>query len=79
MIFIDRFEFTYYDYLKYKDSLYWHGNEDLCLQEETEEYIYEEKRNQKHDKIFKEILYNQNEMAKFLTEFINYKIQAEEL
>ena len=71
-IFIERFIFTYADYLEYsKEITYEEDVEEgiICVQDETAEYIYEnieiekkveEKKtgDKKHDKIFKEILQN---------------------
>ena len=46
MIFIERFEFTYQDYLIYRDSFYFHFHDKqekfLCVAEDEEEYTYEE-------------------------------------
>ena len=92
-IFIERFIFTYADYLEYsKEITYEEEVEEkiICVQDETVEYIYEnveiekkveEKKtgDKKHDKIFKEILQNKREMADFLKQFIEYEIKAEEL
>ena len=82
MIFIERFEFTYQDYLNYCDSFYFHDavEEFLCVAEDEAEYTYDESaKDKKHDKIFKDILQDKEEMAKFITNFIKYEVKAEEL
>lgn len=89
VVVIDRFEFTYQDYLRYR---YYYSTEEtidelLCVAEESAEYVlgeneikYEKKTgDKKHDKIFKDILQDKNEMAKFISHFTNYKIKPEEL
>lgn len=79
MVFIEKHEFTYQDYLNYCNSLDFFSvsKKHLCVQEENVEYTLEEEKNKKtgdkkHDKIFKEILQKPKEMAKFIN-----KIEAE--
>lgn len=85
MVFIEKYEFTYEDYLNYCDSLYCHASEEiLCVQEESTPYTsneqYEKKtRDKKHDKIFKEILQNSKEMAEFINNFTNHRVNVDEL
>ena len=84
MLRIEKYEFTYEDYLNYYDSLYCHTSEEiLCVQEESTPYIlYENKKktgDKKHDKIFKEILQNSKEMADFINNFTKHKVNADEL
>jgi len=82
---IEKYEFTYDDYLNYCDSLYCHKQEDfLCVREEDILYNFDEDmdkktRDKKNDKIFKEILQNPNEMAQFITDFTKHKVNADEL
>lgn len=87
MVIIEKYEFTYQDYLNYSDSFYCHETEEeyLCLAEPDVEYNYNEeiqKENdgdKKHDKIFKDILQNKDEMSKFINAFTEYNIKQEEL
>lgn len=87
MVIIEKYEFTYQDYLNYCDSFYCHETEEkyLCVAEPEVEYIYNEEMeeedagNKKHDKIFKDILQNKEEMEKFLKFFVKYEIEAEKL
>lgn len=83
MVIIERYEFTYQDYLNYCDSFYCHEEEEeyLCVAESETEYIYDEEttKDKKHDKIFKDILQDKEEMAKFLTSFVGYNIKQEQL
>lgn len=84
MLLIEKYEFTYEDYLNYYDSLYCHTPEEiLCVQEECTPYTLDENnkktRDKKHDKIFKEILQNSKEMAQFINNFTKHKVKAEEL
>lgn len=88
MVFIEKFEFTYQDYLRY---CYYFPKETadkfFSVAEESVEYVFEENeimfekktRDKKHDKIFKDILQNKKEMAKFITHFMNCKVKSEEL
>lgn len=63
----------------------------LCIKEDTTEYVtteskQEEKSKQsektgdkKHDKIFKDILQNKEEIAHFISQFVEYQVKAQEL
>lgn len=89
MVIIEEFEFTYQDYLRYcylgvtSDII----DEFLCVAEENIEYILEESEtkykikigDKKHDKIFKDILYDKREMVKFISHFTNYKVKLQDL
>ena len=74
MVFIEKYEFTYYDYLCYYSSIKSISEKFLHVSEDTSEYALEEDERQlekktgdkKHDKIFKEILEDKEEMAKFI-------------
>lgn len=82
VIFIERFEFTYQDYLNYCDSFYFHDmrEEFFCVAEDEAEYKYDENaKDKKHDKIFKDILQDKQEMAKFITDFAKYEVKAEDI
>lgn len=84
MLRIEKYKFTYEDYLNYHDSLYCHTSEELfCVREESTTYTSDEKnkktRDKKHDKIFKEILQNSIEMAEFISNFTKYKVNVNEL
>lgn len=85
MIFIGKYEFTYEDYLNYCDSLYCRESKGiLYVQEENIHYTLDEKDekktgDKKHDKIFKEILQNPNEMAQFINNFTKHIVSADEL
>ena len=85
MIFIVKYEFTYQDYLNYYNSLCcYEFGEVLCVREDDEPYNLDEKadkktRDKKHDKIFKEILQNPQEMAQFINTFTKYTVSADEL
>lgn len=91
MVFIEeRFIFTYLDYLNYCDNLQYPETEKefICVAEDSAEYrlndkerIDNERQNgdKKNDKIFKDILQNKNEMAYFLSDFIEYKISPNNL
>lgn len=87
MRFIEKFEFTYQDYLvyynDYKNMIQDQGtNEFVIFEEESEEYGTEETKNgkdKKHDKIFRDILQDKKEMAKFIGDFIKKEIIPEEL
>lgn len=92
-IFIEKFEFTYYDYLNYCDSqqeIKYEITEEefICVEEESAKYYLngtEEKipkkrnRDKKHDKIFKDILQSKKEMSKLISYFTKYNIKPEEL
>ena len=64
MSLIERFYFTYQDYLRYCDyyDVEYTDEGNLCVAEESEEYYYNsdetsnKNRDKKHDKIFKDIL-----------------------
>ena len=85
MVFIENFEFTYQDYLNYYDSFYSHEEIEpyISVAEESVEYTYDESSNKtkdkKHDKIFKEILQNPEEMVQFINNFTKYKVEIDEL
>lgn len=84
MLRIEKYEFTYEDYLNYYDSLYCHTSEEiLCVQEESVPYTIEGNNkktgDKKHDKIFKEILQNPKEMAQFINNFTKYRVNVDEL
>ena len=84
MLHIEKYEFTYEDYLNYYDSLYCNTSEEiLCVQEESTPYTLDENKkktgDKKHDKIFKEILQNPKEMAQFINNFTTHKVNADEL
>lgn len=58
----------------------------LCVKEESLEYSHEEEKDhiektgdKKHDKIFKDILHNKEEIARFISDFIKYEVKAEEI
>lgn len=88
MVFIEKFEFTYQDYLRY---CYYFSKETVdkffSVAEESVEYVLKENEitfekkigDKKHDKIFKDILQNKQEMAKFISHFTNYKVNPKEL
>ncbi|MBQ2835599.1 MAG: Rpn family recombination-promoting nuclease/putative transposase [Clostridia bacterium] len=81
---IEKYEFTYEDYLNYCDSLYCYDSKDtLCAKEESVAYTTEESKkktgDKKHDKIFKEILQNPKEMAQFINNFTKHKVNVDEL
>lgn len=88
MICIEEFIFTYADFLEYCNNLPYPETEEeyICVAEDSVEYLLEEETktkrrtgDKKHDKIFKDILQNKNEMAEFLDYFVGYKISPEEL
>ena len=82
MIIIVKYEFTYQDYLNYCDSIQWNEADTLIMvAEESEEYTYDDEYvgDKKHDKIFKEILQNKEEMSKFLNDFVKFEVPVEEL
>ena len=91
VVFIEeRFIFTYADYLKHCNNLRYPEAEEefVSVEEDAVEYILDEEEkvenqkktgDKKHDKIFKDILQNKKEMAKFLNYFMKYKILPEEL
>ena len=57
----------------------------ICVKEESTEYeLKEDKKgrktgDKKHDKIFKDILQNKEEIARFINKFTNYEMNVEEL
>lgn len=59
----------------------------LCVKEENTEYVLEKDKtkqggklgNKKHDKIFKDILQNKEEIVQFINKFGNYQVKAEDL
>jgi len=59
--------------------------EELCVKEETVEYVREDYKldirtgDKKYDKIFKDVLQNQEEVAQFINKFGNYQVNREEL
>ena len=65
-------KYTYIDYLRYQ-------SESLGVKEEETKYVIEKLKNQKHDKIFKEILDNKREGAKIISKESDYKISESEL
>lgn len=84
MVYIEKYEFTYQDYLKYYANFYDTETEEKCLmvREPEEEYIFDESKtfkDKKHDKIFKDILQNKEEMAKFINTFVEYNVETEQL
>ena len=85
MIIIERYEFTYEDYLNYYDSLYCDASKVFfCVHEDCENYTSEEKYerktgDKKHDKIFKEILQNTKEMANLINNFTTHEVNVDEL
>ena len=87
MSLIERFYFTYQDYLRYCDyyDVEYTDEGNLCVAEESEEYYYNsdetsnKNRDKKHDKIFKDILKNKEEMSRFISRFINYEVKTKEL
>ena len=81
MLLIEKYEFSYEDYLNYCGSLYCHTTKEiLCVRENDIPYITEENKkktgDKKHDKIFKEILQNPIEMAKFINNFTKNDFQT---
>ena len=60
-------------------------NDHLCVKEETVEYVREDIEQEiktgdkKHDKIFKDILKNKEEMAQFIKQFGEYEVNTQEL
>ena len=51
MLHIEKYEFTYEDYLNYYDSLYCHiSEESLCVQEESTPYTLDENKKKTGDK-----------------------------
>ena len=84
MLRIEKYEFTYEDYLNYCDSLYCHASKEiLFVGEENIPYMTDDNKkktgDKKHDKIFKEILQNPKEMAGFINNFTKHKVTADEL
>lgn len=88
MVVIEKFEFTYQDYLNYCDSFYYPVTEEeeeyLSVEEPDIEYTFDEEQeknagDKKHDKIFKDILQNKEEMAKFISTFVKYNVKPEQL
>lgn len=60
-------------------------DDELCVNEETVEYVPEDDKqyirtgDKKHDKIFKDILQNKEEIAQFINKFADYEVNTEEL
>lgn len=85
MVFIEKYEFTYEDYLNYCDSLYCRESDGFFgVREDSTPYNLDEKYekktgDKKHDKIFKEILQNPKEMAEFINNFTNHRVKVNEL
>ena len=84
MLLIEKYEFTYVDYLNYYNSLYCYASKHvLCVKEENIAYTTDENKkktgDKKHDKIFKEILQNPKEMAQFINNFTKHRVNADEL
>jgi len=91
VVFIEeRFIFTYADYLNYCNDFYYPTTEEqyLSVAEDSVEYNFKDEEitkserkigDKKHDKIFKDILQNKNEMADFLNNFIEYKVFPDDL
>lgn len=60
----------------------------LCIKEDTTEYVTTESKqhekskqsektgDKKHDKIFKDILQNKEEIAHFISQFVEYQVKA---
>ena len=70
--------------MNYCGSLYCHTTKEiLCVRENDIPYITEENKkktgDKKHDKIFKEILQNPIEMAKFINNFTTHRVYVDEL
>lgn len=59
--------------------------DELCVKEETVEYVKEEYQqdiktgDKKHDKIFKDVLQNKDEVAQFIKRLGEYEVKTEEL
>lgn len=58
----------------------------LSVEESSAEYRFEDEKNhigktgdKKHDKIFKDILQNKEEIARFISKFVKYEVKAKEL
>lgn len=59
----------------------------LCVAEESVKYVFGESEakfekktgDKRHDKIFKDILQDKREMAKFISHFTNYKVKSQDL
>lgn len=84
MLLIEKYEFTYEDFLNYCDSLYCYASKEIFgVQEESSPYILDENKkktgDKRHDKIFKEILQNPKEMAELINNFTKHKVNAKEL
>lgn len=86
MVVIEKFEFTYKDYLSYCDSFYYPVTEEeySSVEELGLEYTFDEEQeknagDKKHDKIFKDILQNKEKMAKFISTFVKYNVKPEQL
>ena len=65
-------KYTYIDYLRYQEK-------SLGVREEETKYVIENRKKQKHDKIFKEILDNKREGAKIISKKSDYKISESEI
>ena len=65
-------KYTYIDYLRYQEK-------SLGVREEKTKYVIENRKKQKHDKIFKEILDNKREGAKIISKKSDYKISESEI
>ena len=65
-------KYTYIDYLRYQER-------SLGVREEETQYVIENPKKQKHDKIFKEILDNKREGAKIISKKSDYKISESEI
>ena len=77
---IEKYEFTYKDYLNYCDSFCFHElKENFSLKEHSTPYMLEQKSDKKHDKIFKEILQNPKEMEQFINNFTTHEVSVAEL
>ena len=60
-------------------------NDELCVKEETVEYMREDVKQEiktgdkRHDKIFKDVLQNKDEVTQFINKFGEYEVNTEEL
>ena len=73
------FKITYKEYLKYKE-LYGkiEDKQSLCVAEEVEEYIYKYDKNNKHDKVFRDVLSIKEEALSLINKAIKHKKQIKE-
>ena len=66
--------FTYDMYLKYIKHI---ANECYMVKEENEEYSYEEKPNNYHDKLYRDLLLDEQDVAKLINKYIKLKKKLE--